>query len=296
MVSVRRLLPLDAALVIALAGCGPPRPDAGERPVAAATIAPLSSLVSMVAGDRWKIQTIVPPGTSPHVFEPTPRHVMELSRAKLLVTVGAGYDTWAARLAAAAPGVVVHDAGASIGLTASGEHEHGHGEGAEDPHWWLSPALAAAALRPLAERFSTLDPGGRAGYAERASRAKEVLAALDSELARTLAPVRGRSLVAAHAAWSHLAERYGLRVLGAIEPVPGREPSPRELRDLIEGARRYGVTTIFTEPQFPQTAARVMAEDAGLSISLVDPIGGVPGRISYVELMRFNAEAFRRGL
>jgi ABC-type Zn uptake system ZnuABC Zn-binding protein ZnuA len=78
--------------------------------------------------------------------------------------------------------------------------------------------------------------------------------------------------------------------------VPGREPSPRELGALIQRARGEGLPSLFTEPQFPEAAARVVAEDAGLRVQLVDPIGGVPGRSTYIEMMRFNAAAFRKGL
>jgi ABC-type metal ion transport system, periplasmic component/surface adhesin len=78
--------------------------------------------------------------------------------------------------------------------------------------------------------------------------------------------------------------------------VPGREPSPRELKALVSEGRRGGLGRLFTEPQFPPAAARVVADEAGLDLTLVDPIGGVHGRATYPELMRFNADAFLRGL
>ena len=74
-----------------------------------------------------------------------------------------------------------------------------------------------------------------------------------------------------------------------IEPFPGREPSPFELRALIQTARSERLGTLFTEPQFPRTAARVVAEEAGLALRMVDPIGGVEGRLGYVATMRWNA-------
>ena len=82
----------------------------------------------------------------------------------------------------------------------------------------------------------------------------------------------------------------------SIEPVPGREPSPHDLKALVEEGRRGGLGRLFTEPQFPPAAARVVAQEAQLELTLVDPIGGVPGRETYPALMRFNADAFRRGL
>jgi zinc transport system substrate-binding protein len=265
----------------------------GVRPVAAATIAPLSDFVSRVAGPGWEIRTVVPPGTSPHVFEPTPRHVRQVAEARLLVTVGFGYDTWARRLVeASASTAVVHDAGLSLGPLGS----VGLTQSERDPHWWLAPELAARSLGPIAERFCLLDPAGAPGYRARAQASASAFRELERRMAVRLAPVQGRGFLSAHPGWSYFAARFGLHEIGSLEPVPGREPSPLELKSLIDTARAERLSSLFTEPQFPISAARVVAEDAGLRLLTVDPIGGVSGRISYVELMTFNADVFANGL
>ena len=265
----------------------------GSRSIAAATIAPLSDFVSRVAGPGWEIRTVVPPGTSPHVFEPTPQHVRRVAEARLLVTVGFGYDSWARRLVeASASKAMVHDAGLSLGPLGS----VGLSETERDPHWWLSPELAAQSLAPIAEAFCLLDPPGAAGYRERASATAQTFRALEGRLALLLAPVRGRGFLSAHPAWSYFASRFGLREIGSLEPVPGREPSPLELKSLIDTARAENLSSLFTEPQFPMSAARVVAEDARLKLLSVDPIGGIEGRLSYVDLMTFNANVFLEGL
>lgn len=279
------------AAMTACAAAPPP-----QARLLAATIAPLADLLARVAGSSWEVKTVVPPGTSAHVFEPLPRDVKQVARVRLLFVVGAGYDAWVERMVtAAAAKAVVHDGAASVGVVGTGDHED-EGRVGRDPHWWLSPALAARATGPLAERLAAIDPAGAAGYRERAKRLTEELARLDEELAGTLAALRGRSFVSSHAAWVYLAERYGLREAAAIEEVPGREPTPRALVALIREARDERMTTLFVEPQFPPGAARVVAAEAGLGIALLDPIGGVPGRIGYDEMMRFNAAQLARGL
>ena len=315
-------------LLAALSGCGGGnRVVADGRPVAVATIAPVADLVRSVAGPDWTVRTVIPPGTSPHVFEPEPSDLRKLVGAKLVVVAGAGYDDWMRRvLAACASDAHVHDAASSLGIgpdaheekaadpheghdhgpeggsgdeahPAEGDHEgHGHGVLGQDPHWWLSPVLAARSLAPLAETLAAVDPIHADDYRRRALATTRAYLALDRELATTLAPVRGKRFVSAHRAWVYFADRYGLVEAASIEPVPGREPSPRELKALVEEGRRGGLGRLFTEPQFPQAAARVVAGEARLGLTLVDPIGGVPGRETYPALMRFNAAAFRRGL
>jgi len=315
-------------LVALLSGCaGGERPLADGRPVAVATIAPLADLLRSVAGPGWTVRIVIPPGTSPHVFEPEPSDLRKLAGARLVVVAGAGYDDWMRRvLAACASNALVHDAAASLGIGPDAHeeksahahegHDHGpaggvdceehpeeegheghaHGVLGEDPHWWLSPVLAARSLAPLAEALAAVDPIHADDYRRRARETADAYAVLDRELAVTLAPLRGKKFVSAHRAWVYFADRYGLVEAASIEPVPGREPSPRELKALVVGGRRGELGRLFTEPQFPPAAARVVANEAGLALTLVDPIGGVPGRETYPALMRFNAAAFRRGL
>ena len=297
-----REMPLLAVAVLAgfLAACtGRPAP---AEFVAAATISPLADMVARVAGPDWTVATIIPPGTSPHVFEPTPRQVLLVAPARLVVTVGAGYDGWAGKLAAAcASGARIFDAGKAAGIEAPpaggvAHGEHAHGDLGHDPHWWLSPPLVARTLPALAAELSAIDPAGAAGYRDRAAAFAAGLSLLDAEIAESLKPVSGAAVVTSHNAWAYFADRYGLKSVAAIEPMPGREPSPREIGALIVTARREGIRTLFSEPQFPPDVARVVAREAGLKVAIVDPIGGFPGRLGYEELLRFNARAFREGL
>ncbi|MDL2717211.1 MAG: metal ABC transporter substrate-binding protein [Acidobacteriota bacterium] len=276
-----------------------PAGQVAARSIAAATIAPLASLTATVAGPEWEVRTVIPPGTSPHVFEPSPRDVRRFAPARLVVTVGAGYDDWAGRLVAAcASGAALHDAGLSVGVArgdggAGVDHD---GELGRDPHWWLSPRRAARALAPLAERFAALDPAGADGYRRRASAGAAALLALDAEVAALLGPVKGATVVAAHNSWAYFTSDYGLVDGGAIETAPGREPSPRDLRKLVDLVRARGVRAVFAEPQFSAAAARVLASDAGIRVAFADPIGGVPGRSDYADLLRYDAHAFRDAL
>ncbi len=309
-----------AAMLAAVPGCGGrARTGAEGPPVAVATIAPLADLVRRVAGPEWIVRTVIPPGTSPHVFEPEPSDLRKLLGARAVFVAGAGYDDWMRKvLSACASRAPVHDAAKALGIgpgrgwtegagheasaeerEAHGDHAHdGHAHGilGEDPHWWLSPELAGRSLHGIAEAFAAVDPIQAEAYRSRAREAAADLAALDQEIAARLAPVRGSRFVSAHRAWAYFADRYGLVEAASIEPVPGREPSPRELKALVSEGRRGGLGRLFTEPQFPPAAARVVADEAGLELTLVDPIGGVPGRATYPELMRFNADAFLKGL
>ena len=271
-----------------------------EPPLAVAvTIRPLSMLVEAIAGPRAAVTTLVPPGASPHVFEPQPGDLARLAGARVLIEVGGDLDAWAAVLRGAGEGdlerVILLETEGLEPLPAG----DGHGGAARpDPHVWLDPIRVRDVLAPaLAERFAVLDPADRAGYTERLAAFRAELGVLDAELRQMLAG-RGRRFLAFHAAWRYFAARYGLEEVGVVAEAPGEEPTPRALAALIDAARRSGVQAILVEPQLTARVAEVLAGELGLEVVAVDPQGdpGDPERASYPALMRWNARAFARAL
>jgi ABC-type Zn uptake system ZnuABC Zn-binding protein ZnuA len=292
-----------AALAVVITGIATVAGAESLRVVA--TIEPLAMLVREIGGDRVEVAVLVPPGASPHTFEPQPSDVAALARAVLLVEAGAGLDGWVRTLAAAAtpapPRATVADA-PGLGLLAASE-AHAEAEAAAatphvDPHVWLDPIRVRDAVVPaLLAALVSADPAGRAGHEERARAFQTRLGELDADVRRTLAG-RGTRFVAFHAAWRYFAARYGLEEIGVVEEAPGEEPAPRALAALVTRARAADVPAILVEPQLSPRVAQVLAAEFGATTVLVDPNGDPtdPERSSYAALMRFNARAFARAL
>jgi ABC-type Zn uptake system ZnuABC Zn-binding protein ZnuA len=320
------------------------------------SIPPYEEPVRRLAGPGATVEVLLPPGASPHAFDPTPRDVARLERADLIVVNGV-LDDWTRELVEAlgreAPVFVALDALPAEALREGGhdhghdehagdEHagdEHGHDEHADDehagdehaedehagdehghdahadhdathagehegdvaraeanPHVWLDPVRMRTVVAALAERLADDRPAEAAAIAERAARYDAELEALTEELQATLAPVAGAPFVPFHDAWPYFAERFGLELLLEIEPFPGREPSARALAEAIEAVHASGARAIFNEVQLDDRPARVLADEAGVRLATLDPLGGVPGRDSYAELMRFNADAVLEAL
>jgi len=274
-----------AALPLLLALPGP-RAAAGAEG-AVATIAPIADLVREVGGPAVSVTTLLPPGASPHTYEPTPAAARALAAARAVFLVGAGLDAWAARLVAAAapPGAVVVDLSAGVELVDGG-----------NPHYWLDPRVAAALVDRIEAALARALPAERAGLAARAAALRGRLGALDAELADAIAALPTRRLVTFHGSWPYLARRYGLEVVGVIETAPGREPGPRHLAGIVARIRALGVPAVFAEPQLSPRAAEEIAREAGVRVLVLDPLGGVPGREGYEELMRFNLRSLEEGL
>jgi len=268
-----------------------------------ATIFPVADLVRQIGHDAVEVTTLLPAGASPHTFEPAPEQVRAVAQAAVFVEVGAGLDTWAEKLRTARSGplaVVTLATGLPL-VQAAPEHGDPHGgeQHGGDPHVWLDPILVRdhcvpAILRALIQA----DPGRQAVFQQGASDLAAALTRLDTDMRGALAAVTNRNYVAFHAAWRYFGKRYDLREVGVVESFPGKEPSAREVAALIEQARAAGVRAVLIEPQFTPRMAEQIAHDIGAHLAVVDPLGGpdLPGRGHYLDLMRYNVQAFVKAL
>lgn len=297
---VGRLLAPTLCILAALASFA----TAQSRPSVVVSIHPLYDLVRQVAGENADVARLLPVGASPHTFDPTPRDVIRVAQADLIVLNG-GLDIWLHNLIAASgsqarvvevisleavvevlkesfPDLVTVDAaGAAIGF---------------NPHVLPDPVAAAAAVPALVSALADIDPANADAYEARGEALLADLQALHEELSEILAPVAGAAFVPFHDAWRYFAARYGLDLIVEIEPFPGREPSPAYLREALGLVRASGATAIFTEPQLSRRPAEVVADEAGVELFEIDPKGGFPGRESYQDLMRYNARTVAEAL
>ncbi len=278
----------------------------------AASILPLGDFCQKIGGDLVAVRVLVPPGASPHVFEPSPSAVAQATAAQVFVYVGAGLDPWAERLLKAqkSPRRAVVEAVAGIDLVqdVSDGHEspsgqkpgppkprHHHEEG--NPHVWLDPVLAQDICRRLAQAFIQVDPANQKAYEENLAGYLQQLEDLDRDIKNTVATFRQKDYVCFHPAYTYFSRRYGLREVGVIEAAPGREPSPGHLQKIISTIKKTGVKAVFAEPQLSPRVAEVIAQEAGVKVLLLDPLGGQPPYGSdYIKLMRHNLAVLSEAL
>ena len=264
-----------------------------------ATIAPFSDLARRIGGARCEVQTLVPAGASAHTWEPRPRDAARLAKADLFFEVGLGYEAWVEKLVGAdRHGFVIVDGSEGLDLIEEMEENGEHHAGAANPHYWLDPLSMREPCARLAAALARLDPEDRDGYTARARQTGAELEALDCEIRARTAGLAERRLVTFHPAWDYFARRYGLTVLAAIEPSPGKEPGPRYVAQIVRMVRENRVRAVFAEPQFPSKAAEAIAQECGVKVFTLDPIGGerMPGREDYVSMMRYNVSVMEEAL
>lgn len=292
------LLAIGARLVLASAlaatGCAAPAPS---LPRVAATIPPLADIVREVAGSSAGVIRILPAGASPHTFEPSPGTARELARARTIFAIGHGLDDWVVTLAAASgvSRVVRVDAGVRLRPVAHREPSRGGGEFV-DPHYWLSCENAKRIAATVERELGSLFPEQAGAFASRRANYAARLDSLDAEIRSMLAHLPNRDIATFHDSFEYFAADYDLRVVAVFEPYPGREPGPRFVRDFQRKIRQARVRAVFGEPQLSVELLRPVVRDLGVTLSVLDPLGGAPGRETFVELMRFNARQIARSV
>ncbi len=293
-----RLL-LVTALLLGWLGAG--MSAAAKIPVAA-TILPLGDFCRQIGGDLVEVQVLIPPGASPHAFEPPPLIMARAYQARVFVYVGAGLEPWADRFLASRGTANLAAVEAVYGIPlfreAGGDHPGeesgrpepgGHLHPGGNPHVWLDPILAQGICRRLAAALIQVDPGHRAAYEANLLSYLQKLEALDQEIRRQVSSWRLKDFVSFHPAFNYFARRYGLHQVGVVELAPGREPTPRHLEAVLGAIRRYRIRAVFAEPQFNPKVVQAIAREAGVKVLTLDPMGGRPPYGSdYLKLMRHN--------
>jgi zinc transport system substrate-binding protein len=252
------------------------------------SILPQKYFVERIAGNHAEVSVMVGPGDSPATYEPTPRQIDALSRARAYFQIGVPFEqVWMPRLRAANPQMLVVDTAAGIKRRDIGESKAarlGRG-GSEDPHVWTSPMLVKSMAARIRDTFVKLDPAHAETYENNYRKFASDLEALDAEIRTRLLPYAGRAFLVFHAAWGYFADAYGLRQI-AIE-AEGKEPGPRTLAHVISEARALGIKAVFVQPQFSRSSAEMIAHQIGGHVVAVDPLAE-----NYIENMRHVAQSF----
>ncbi len=311
------------ASLVLVAGCNgsaaSPSPSESSEAAAdytvIATTSVFADLAQLALGNNVTIETIVPAGVDVHTFEPSPADAQKLAGANLIVMNGLGLDEWALSLLEAAgkgeedvlelaEGIDESNAWVYLegeehdeeeGEEHSEEEGEEHGHGGTDPHIWLDPKgaaiyvnrIAARVAAELPERAMAIESARDAGLAE--------IAALDEELRVGFAAVEAsaRKIVTFHDAFGYFARAYEIEIVGVAVEAPGQEPSAKEIAALIDAIKAAGVTSVFSEAQFPSKVLDQVAAETGATVLenlYSDALGDAPAN-SYLGAMRANASA-----
>ena len=257
---------------------GPVPARAQEKIPVVATLPVLAELVKAVGGDRVVVTAIASPLQDPHFVDAKPSYILAAGRARLFVTAGMDLEVgWEplvregsrnASIQIGAPGYV--DASAHVQkLGAPGgrvDRSRGDVHPYGNPHYWLDPLNAVPLTADIALALARIDPANAGLYNDRR---RDFLAALERRMASwrsRMAPLQGQAVASYHESWEYFARRFGLEIVGTLEPKPGIPPSPSHLAQLMDRMQARDVNLILKEPYYEDANPELVARETGARV------------------------------
>ncbi len=269
-----------------------------EKIKVVATIYPLYDIVKTVGGEKIDSILILPPGSSPHTYEVSPAQISKAQGSKLFFTVGGEVDNWAKDIANVVEGIQIVELNSFLKLKPFGlsnsnhvsldEPAPGNIDADMDPHTWLDPDNAELMAEKIAMYLGEVDFVNKDYYEANAQKFVVDLKNKDKEWQDKMKDLNKKDLVVFHDAWGYFADHFGLRIAGAFEPFPGKSPTPQYLINLQNIIKKDNITALFVEPQLSKEAVNTFANDLKVKVYILDPLGGIDERKSYVDMINYN--------
>jgi ABC-type Zn uptake system ZnuABC Zn-binding protein ZnuA len=300
------------ALILSLTACSSGSgansvDEADDRPLIATTVSPITSIAASIAGDRARIEGIVPEGTNSHTFEPSPQIAKLLSNADLILINGLKLED--PTLDLAQKNKKAETQIVELGTVVLPESDYIYDfsfpkeEGKPNPHLWTDPGYAIKYAGVIRDQLSELDPENSDYYASNfitfEQQANALAAAVKTD--QQSVPAGNLKLLTYHDAYAYFAKEFGWTVIGAVQPSSFSDPAPSEVARLIDQVKAEKVATIFGSEVFPSAVLAEVGRATGARYEdslRDDDLPGKPGDAehSWLGLMKYNYRTMISGL
>ncbi len=235
------------------------------------------------------VSNLTPPMTGClHDYTLTTDDMKKLADAQVFVANGAGMESFLDRVVAQYPQIKIITLADGIPLI------KGEGEEGDNPHVWVSISLAIAEVSNFGKGMERFDPDQSDLYRKNTEAYVHKLEILRKKMRTELSPYKGRKIITFHEAFPYFAQEFGLEIAAVMEREPGSEPSARELAKTVDLVRKSGIKTLFSEPQYPATAADTIAGETGAKVYMLDPaVTGPDDADAYINIMENNLEVLK---
>jgi zinc/manganese transport system substrate-binding protein len=261
----------------------------------------LAAICREVAGDRASVDFIARGYQDPHFVEAKPSFILKLQRADLLVVVGRELEIgWLppliqqsrnAKVQVGAEGYLDASLHARILDIPQGQVTRAMGDvhPLGNPHYWLDPENGKIIAKDIADKLSQFRPGDRTQFEQRLADFTSRLDAAEKRWLAAMAPYKGTKVVTYHRSYSNFADRFGLDVIGYVEPRPGIPPTPQHTLDVINEMKRQSARIILVEPYFDLKTPNSIARETGAQVLVMPPsVGGVKDVADYFKLFDYD--------
>lgn len=240
------------------------------------TIEPLRYFTETIAGDKFNVVSMVPEGSNPETYDPTPQQLVKLAKSTAYLRIGhIGFEqAWIKKLQANTPNLPFYDMSEGIDLIheinghTHGNNEDRHTHGVE-PHIWNSTRNASILAENICKVLCEIDSVNKPYYQQRLDSLQKEIQTTDKEVQELMVHADQAFLIY-HPALSYFAKDYGLKQISIEEG--GKEPSPAHLQELIRTCRENQVRIIFVQQEFDVRNAELIAKELGVQVVSINPL------------------------
>jgi zinc transport system substrate-binding protein len=247
----------------------------------AVTIETQRYFAEKIAGGKFTIHTVVPAGQSPEVYDPTPQQMIRVAKSRAYLQIGhIGFEqAWMSHIREHNPQMQVFDLSEGFALITNPEeddeeedelHNRHHHPGGVDPHIWSSIGGARAIAENTLKAFVALDQDNESYYRQNYDRLMEEINETEKIIRQKLSPLDNRAFIIYHPSLTYFADEFSLLQL-CIE-ADGKEPSPAQLKELVDKARTYRAKVVFVQQEFDSKNAERIAEETGCRLVTIHPL------------------------
>jgi ABC-type Zn uptake system ZnuABC Zn-binding protein ZnuA len=261
----------------------------------------LASIAREVAGDRATIESIARGYQDPHFVEAKPSFILKLQKADVLIAVGRELEIgWLppliqqsrnGKIQPGAAGYLDASLGATILEIPTGNITRAMGDvhPLGNPHYWMDPENGKRIAKEIADKLSELRPNDRAYFEQQFTSFATRLDAAEKRWLAQMAPYKGTKMITYHRSFPNFAERFGLDIVGYVEPRPGIPPTPQHTLDLINEMKRQNVKLVLVEPYFDLKTPNAIGRETGAQVLVMPPsVGGVKEVTDYFKLFDYD--------
>jgi len=288
-------------LLGAVVACAAPAFAQGKLNVMTTT-EDLASIAREVGGDRINVESIAKGYQDPHFVEAKPSFILKLQKADLLVAVGRELEIgWLPPLmqqsrnnriqGQGAPGYLDASLDAIILEIPTGQITRAMGDvhPLGNPHYWMDPENGKRIAKEIGDKLGQLRPSDKAFFDQRVADFTMRLDAAEKRWLAMMAPYKGTKIVTYHRSFPNFAERFGLDIIGYVEPRPGIPPTPQHTLDLMNEMKRQNVKLVLVEPYFDLKTPNAIGRETGARVLVMPPsVGGVKEATDYFKLFDYD--------
>ncbi len=271
-------------LLSLIGGCSKASQNIGDKPLVAVSIVPEATFVEAVAGDLVEVVTMIPPGSSPETYSPSPKQLQAFSKASIYFTIGVPSEK--ANILPKSK-----DFNKSLKIVPLDDSVSGAypdleiSPGERDPHIWLSPKRVKVMIDIIEEELANLDPENKDLYQKNAEKYKAQLDDVDEEIRESLKDLKTKTFIAYHPAFGYFAHDYGLEML-ALEDE-GKEATPQDFKDILDIAKEKEIKVIFYQAEVDSRQSETFAKEIGGKTERIAPLAP-----DYIDNLKRMAHTF----